>query len=211
MFHQLWHPRCFVIGIILFLTLSNIAGILLAGACSEKEESEQNGGEVIPRDPQTPIVIPSDEPIVIGVSAALTGPIGPRGLEIRDAVIVGVELWKAENGDGIGGHEIIVWAEDDGCYEAGCAADAANQLLRQKGLVGVIGPECSAGSVEAIPVYAEAGVVMISASATRADLTLTQPGTNFFFRTVYSNTAEGIMQAQICSFAIECIHDLDNR
>jgi len=193
MLYPLWHPRRLVIGIILFLTLSMM---LLTAACTEKEEAEQNGGEVIPRDTQTPIVIPEDEPIVIGVSAALTGPIGPRGIEIRDAVIVGVERWKAENGEEIGGHEIKVWAEDDGCYETGCAANAADQLLRQRGLVGVIGPECSSGSVEAIPVYADAGVVMISASATRADLTLMQPETNYFFRTVYSNTAEGIMQAQ---------------
>lgn len=187
------HLRRSIIGIVLCLTLLMM---LLSGACDEKEGSEQTGGEDIPRDTQTPIVIPQDEPVIIGVSAALTGTDGPRGLGIRDAVVVGVERWKAENGEVISGHEIKVWAEDDSCKVTGCAADAADQLLRQRGLVGVIGPQCSAGSVEAIPAYAEAGIVMISASATRADLTLTQPESSFFFRTVYSNTAEGIMQAQ---------------
>ncbi len=182
-----------IIGIVLLLTLFMM---LLVGACDEEEESKQNGGDVIPRDPQTPIVIPEDEPIIIGISAALTGSIGPRGIEIRDAVIVGVERWKAENSEEIGDHEIEVWAEDDGCYEEGCATIAADQLLRQRGLVGIIGPQCSSGASESIPDYAEAGIVMISASATRADLTLTQPENNFFFRTVYSNAAEGIIQAQ---------------
>ncbi|NQT73741.1 MAG: branched-chain amino acid ABC transporter substrate-binding protein [Chloroflexi bacterium] len=187
------HLRRSIIGIVLCLTLLMM---LLSGACDEKEGSEQTGGEDIPRDTQTPIVIPQDEPVIIGVSAALTGPIGPRGIEIRDAVIVGVERWKAENGEEISGHEIKVWAEDDGCYEAGCATNAANQLRRQRGLVGIIGPQCSSGAAESIPAYAEAGIVMISASATRADLTFTQPESSFFFRTVYSNKAEGIMQAQ---------------
>ncbi|MFC2027483.1 hypothetical protein ACFLU3_02230, partial [Chloroflexota bacterium] len=97
------HLRRSIIGIVLCLTLLMM---LLSGACDEKEGSEQTGGEDIPRDTQTPIVIPQDEPVIIGVSAALTGPIGPRGIEIRDAVIVGVERWKAENGEEISGHEI---------------------------------------------------------------------------------------------------------
>jgi branched-chain amino acid transport system substrate-binding protein len=117
-------------------------------------------------------------------------------LEIRDAAVVGVTQWKAANGNQIGGHDIKVHAEDDGCYTTGSAEDAANQLLRQKGLVGVIGPECSSGSGEAIPIYAKAGMVMISASATQSDLTLTQPEPKFFFRIVYTNAAEGILQAR---------------
>ena len=186
------YSRYRIKGIILVLAF---ALVLVCGACQAGDKDEQVRGDVIPRSPQAPIVIPEGEPVVIGVSAALTGPIGPRGLEIRDAVIAGVERWKAVNGDQIGGHDIIVWAEDDGCYEAGCTANAADQLLRLKGLVGVIGPECSSGAKEAIPVYSDAGVIMISASATRTDLTLTQSEPNFFFRTVYSNAAEGIMQA----------------
>ncbi len=178
--------------IVLFLTA---ALVIVCGACSAGEDEEQTRGDVISRSSETPIVIPEGEPVVIGVSAALTGPIGPRGLELHDAVIVGVERWKAVNGDQIGGHDITMWTEDDGCYEAGCTADAADQLLRLPGLVGVVGPECSSGAKEAISVYADAGVVMISASATDSSLTTSQSQPGFFFRTVYNNAVEGVMQA----------------
>jgi len=178
--------------LVLFLSVA-----LLAGACTgEEEDIAQNGSDVISRDPQTPIVIPAGEPIVIGVSAALTGPIKSRGIERRDATVVGIEQWKAANGDQISGHDIMVYAEDDGCSDADVATIAAERLLGKEGVVGVIGPQCSGGAVTAIPVYADGGMVVISGTATRTDLTTTQQGAEFFFRTAYTNAAEGILQAR---------------
>jgi len=191
---QCWRSRRWAKGIVSILVL---AVALMAGACAgEEQEIEKIGSSVVSRDPQTPIVIPAGEPIVIGVSAALTGPTASLGLDTRDAVVVGVERWKAANGDQISGHDIIIYVEDDGCFEADVAAFAAQRLLSQEGLVGVIGPICSAGAMAAIPIYAEAGVVMISGTVTRTDVTLTQPEPRFFFRTTYTNAAEGILQAR---------------
>ena len=178
---------CWARGFVLILVL---AGALLVGACSEEDEDiGRNVGSTVSRDPRTPIVVPAGEPIIIGVSVALTGPTASLGLESRDAVIVGIERWKAANGDQIRGHDIEVYAEDDGCFEADVTAFAAGRLLQQQGLVGVIGPMCSDGARAAIPIYAEAGIVMVSGSATRTDLTLTQPEPKFFFRTAYTNAA----------------------
>jgi len=194
MLQHLRRPRHPGKGFVLILVL---IVALLAGACTaEDDEIELNGGDAVLRDPQTPIVIADGEPVVIGVSAALTGPIAERGLAIRDATVVGIERWQAVNGKQIGGHDIVVYAEDDGCYEAIIPTFAAQRLLDKSGLVGVIGPECSSGSLAAIPVYAEAGTVAISASATVTSLTLDQPQPNYFFRTVYTNAAEGIAQAR---------------
>ena len=180
-------------GLLLILAL---ALVLVAGACGEDEEVD-NGDGVVTRDPQTPLVIPAGEPIVIGVSAALTGPTESPGRESRNAVMVGIERWKAVNGDQIRGHDIEVYAEDDGCYEANVTEFAAKQLRGRKGLVGVIGPMCSEGARAAIPIYAEAGVVMISGTLTRTDLT-TDPKlkSEFFFRTAYTNAAQGALQAR---------------
>jgi len=189
----LWRSGRWAKGFVLILAL---AVALMATACGGEEEIKRNGGDAVSRDPQTPLIIPTGEPIVIGVSAALTGPTKSLGLETRDAVVVGVEQWKAANGNQIGGHDIVVYAEDDGCYEADIAACAAQRLIRQKGLVGVIGPMCSDGAGAAIPVYAESGIVMISGSVTRTDLTLTQPEPKFFFRTAFTNAAEGVLQAR---------------
>jgi branched-chain amino acid transport system substrate-binding protein len=191
---KFWHSGHRAKGLMLVLFL---AVALLAGACTgEEEDIAQNGSDVISRDPQTPIVIPAGEPIVVGVSAALTGPIKSRGVERRDATVVGIERWKAANGDQIGGHDIMVYAEDDGCSDFDVAAIAAQRLLDKEGVVGVIGPQCSGGAVTAIPVYADSGMVMISGTATRTDLTTTQMGAEFFFRTAYTNAAEGILQAR---------------
>jgi branched-chain amino acid transport system substrate-binding protein len=174
----------------------SLALVLVAGACAGDEEEIENGDAVVTRDPQTPLVIPAGEPIVIGVSAALTGPTESPGRESHNAAMVGIERWKAANGDQIRGHDIEVYAEDDGCYEADVTEFAAEQLRGRKGLVGVIGPMCSEGARAAIPVYAEAGVVMVSGTLTRTDLTLTQPEPRFFFRTAYTNAAEGALQAR---------------
>lgn len=194
MLKQFCGSRHWAKGLVLLLVL---AVALLAGACGgEEEDVGQNGGDLVSRDPRMPIFIHAGEPIVVGVSAALTGPDKLRGMERRDAAVVGIERWKEANGDQIGGHDIMVYAEDDGCSEADVAKFAAERLLGKEGVVGVIGPQCSGGAVAAIPIYAEAGMVMISGTATRTDLTTTQPEPKFFFRTAYNHAAEGVLQAR---------------
>ena len=162
----------------------------------------------IERSPDVPIVIPAGEPIVIGVSGPLSGPTETFGIEGRQAAAVGVELWKAANGDTIdtwssGGHAIEIHAEDDGCFDADITLRAAGHLLYGRddhrplpGLVGIIGPTCSDGASRVVAVYAQAGIVMISGSATRSDLTTSQTSPEFFFRTAYSNSQEAALQAR---------------
>ena len=144
------------------------------------------------RGPQVRIVIPAGEPIVIGLSLPLTGPDGVLGEEERDAAIIALKRWKETNGDQIGGHEIDVRVEDDGCTEADITAQAAERLLRAEGLVGVIGPSCSAGAVAAIPVYTEGGITVISGAVTETGLTATQTD-GYFFRTAYRTDLQGAL------------------
>jgi len=167
-------------------------GVLIVAACGGDDGGPQGFvPQEIERGPAIPIVVPIDAPIVIGVSSALTGPVGPRGSEYRDAVVLAVARWTESNGSTIGGHEILVHAEDDGCTEADITAAAAQRLLSHEGLVAVIGPQCSAGAEAVIPVYDEAGVVAISGSATRTRLTSLQSFDGFFFRTAFRNSFEG--------------------
>ena len=179
-----------------------VAVVVVVATSGGDDEAESVVGD-IPHSPDTAIEIPFGEPIVIGVSAPLSGPTETLGSEARDAVIVGVELWKEANGDTIGGHEIEVHAEDDGCFKADLTLRAAGHLLYGNdghdllpGLVGVIGPMCSDGASRVIPVYARAGIVMVSGGATRSDLTTGQTTPRFFFRTAYSNSQEGALQAR---------------
>ncbi len=195
-----WPPkrRAMLLGLTSVLALA-----LLAAACGGDEAGGDSIVGPIERSPETPIVIPPDVPITIGVSAALTGPAAPLDIDARDGTVVGVVRWKRENGDQIGGHDIEIHAEDDSCTNPDVARMAAGHLLRGDGgheqlpgLVGVIGPTCSGSAEAAIPDYAEAGIVMISGSATRTDLTLAQPRPQFFFRTAFRNADEGELQAR---------------
>jgi len=173
--------------------VSILASALLTACGGGKDEGGALAEASLRPDPAAPIVVPPGAPIVIGISAPLTGPDGAAGTEDKDAVIVGAERWKAANGNQIKGHEIALRAEDDGCTQTDITVQAAEHLLRKEGLVGVIGPDCSAGAATAIPIYAQAGIVAISGSATRTDLTTAQPEGKFFFRTVYRNDLEGLL------------------
>ncbi len=184
------------------LGIAVIVVVVVVATGGGDDESEGVIGD-IQRSPDTAIEIPFGEPIVIGVSGPLSGPTEIFGIEGRDAAAVGVELWKAANANTIGGHEIEVHAEDDGCLDADITARAAGHLLYGRddhqllpGLVGVIGPTCSDGASRVVPVYAQAGIVMISGSATRSDLTTGQTAPEFFFRTAYSNSQEAALQAR---------------
>ena len=175
------------------MTLAFVLLLLVVVAACSDDDDAGDGLIDLERGPDVAIVIATDQPIVLGFSAALIGPIGPRGNEYLDAVVLGVERWKQSNGELIGGHEIEVRAEDDGCSEPGVAAVAAERFTRTTGLVGVIGPQCSGGAAAEIPILADAGIVAISGSATLTDLTTTQPAGGFFFRTAYRNDLEGML------------------
>jgi len=189
---------------IILCLISMLVLAVAAAACATDEEAADDLSDASLRpNAQTPIVVPAGEPIVVGISAPLTGPDEAEGIEDRDAAIVGVERWKDKNGELIKGHEIDVRAEDDGCTEADIAVQAAGRLLRTQGLVGVIGPACSAGAQAAIPIYAQAGIVAISASATESALAAGQPEGRFFFRTAYRNDLEGILAGLFASVALQ--------
>ena len=186
--------------LILFVGLVFV--LFLMAACGDgDDDSPPVDVGPIERGADVSIVIPAGEPIIIGISTALTGgPTGVRGAEYRDAAITAIERWKGANSELIGGHEIQVHAEDDGCSNAEITRRAAGHRLRGEdghrqlpGLVGVIGPQCPAGVAAVIDDYAEAGIVMISGSATATTLTDDQGENGFFFRTAYRNDLEGTL------------------
>ena len=142
------------------------------------------------------IVVPTGQPIVIGLSDALTGSEADAGKEDRDAVVTSLVRWKAAHGEQLDGHDIGVRVEDDGCTDVAITEQAAGRLLRTPGLVGVLGPGCSAGAEQAIPRYSRSGIVTISGSATQSNLTTNQPAGGFFFRTSYASALQGQIGGQ---------------
>jgi branched-chain amino acid transport system substrate-binding protein len=167
------------------------AVFLLVACSSDKESKPTLDDESLRPNATAPIIVPAGAPIVIGLSTPLSGAVQAGGEEDRAAVLVAIERWKAANGAQLKGHEIELRVEDDGCFESDIAEQAAERLLRQPGLVGVIGPGCSSGAVSAIPVLAAGGIVAISPGSTANDLTTSQPEGGFFFRTAFRNDLTG--------------------
>jgi branched-chain amino acid transport system substrate-binding protein len=168
----------------------------MLGCGSSAEKAVVSSGQLSRSDAVSDIIVSADEPIVIGVSDSFTGSEAEAGKEDRDAVTASLMRWKAAHGDLLLGHVIEVRAEDDGCTEADIAKDAAERLLHVPGLVGVLGPGCSAGAAEAIPRYSRVGIVTISGSATQSNLTTNQPPGGFFFRTSYASALQGQIGGQ---------------
>jgi branched-chain amino acid transport system substrate-binding protein len=165
--------------------------VLVAVSCAGDDDALVV--ETVERAPDRSMVIAAGAPIALGVSAPITGPDAAAGTEDQDAVILAVERWKQAHGGQIHGHDIGVVVEDDGCTEADITAAAARRLASRADVVAVVGPNCSAGAEEAIPVYAAEGLTMVSGSSTRSDLTTNQPEGGFFFRTAYRNDLEGAL------------------
>jgi branched-chain amino acid transport system substrate-binding protein len=165
-----------------------LAGLLSCGGSGD----DQNPDEGAPRTSATqPIIVAANQPVRIGASMVLTGPNGSAGSEDTHAIVTAISLWKQANGDDVKGHPIELVVEDDGCTDVDAARTAAERLLGTPGLVGVIGPSCSAGAESVLEMYDAAGIVLISGAATRTDLTSRQSPDSFFFRTIYRNELQG--------------------
>jgi branched-chain amino acid transport system substrate-binding protein len=137
----------------------------------------------------TDIVVPSGAPVAIGVSVALSGDQMTLGSDLADAARIAASLY----GGTVKGHAIEIVPRDDGCTNPVMAVDVAKAFTGQDGMAGVIGPMCTNGALAANPHYERAGMVHISPSATRTDLS--ELGERYFFRTVWRDDAQAAVQA----------------
>lgn len=133
-----------------------VLALLLSGAC-------------IPEDmvgsPLGTVVVGPGEDIQIR-SAAVLSSIGELGSSTQRAVALAV----ADYGP-IKGHNVSMGAGLDSlCTPEGGAA-AAQTVVGDRRVVGVIGTSCSAAAVEAAPILSEAGLVLISGTNTAPSLT----------------------------------------
>jgi branched-chain amino acid transport system substrate-binding protein len=161
--------------------------MLLASACSGGD----GGGRTRTPTPQviSELSVDDGDAAIIGVSASLGGA-QTVGQDLADAVTLAVE----DYGRLLAGHTVEVVAADDGCNDAEVAVEAATELLRRNALA-VVGPMCGTGSHAANDEYEDAGILHITASATRSDLS--KSGSSFFFRTAWRDDDQARVQAQL--------------
>lgn len=129
-------------------------------------------------------VAPGD-PIRIASALVITGADSQLGLDSQ----YGVELAIDAYGD-IAGHPVELQREDDGCSAEGGQA-AAQKIVADPTIVGVIGTSCSGAGVPASSIISDAGYVMISPSNTAPVLTDAETHEPGYLRTAHNDKVQG--------------------
>ncbi len=135
--------------------------------------------------------------IKFGVAGAQSGDLAAYGLPTVKAAELVVKQYNAKGG--INGKKIELLIEDDVCKPE-VATNTATKLVTD-GVDVVLGHICSGATKAALPIYKEAGVVVMSPSATDTALTFSGDYPNFF-RTIAHNDAQAI---KIVEFATDTI------
>jgi branched-chain amino acid transport system substrate-binding protein len=130
--------------------------------------------------------------LTIGVAAALTG-VPDIGWRQANAVQLAVNQANAAGGIDIGGttYALALVQADSACNPVQ-AVTAANALLAA-GVVAVVGHTCSGASNAAQPLYAAAGVAMVSGSSTGPSVT--EQGHNTTFRVISRDDSPAALAA----------------
>lgn len=167
-------PRYWVV----CLLFGSLAFVLFGCAHSELECRDDLGC----------VLIRPGEPVRIGLMLSLSGEAAFLGEDSQG----GVELAVDERAGRLLEHPIELIAIDAGCSVAQ-GEIAAQSITAEAELVGIIGPNCSDVAAVVLPAVEQAGLVMISPSATAAELAAAGPGV--YFRTASSN----VLQARIAA------------
>ena len=173
------------------------AACALLAACDGQRAVSSDPTDTGVPAPAASIIIPAGQPITIGVSVALSGDQVSLGTDIADAA----DLAAADFGGTLKSHPIVIKRVDDGCTDAEKAVAVADELISDPTLVGVIGPMCTTGAQAASDEYEHAGIVHISPSATRVDLS--EKGEAYFFRTSWRDDVQARLQASHASGALQ--------
>lgn len=131
-----------------------------------------------------------DDPIRIASALVITGPNAQLGTDSQR----GVEIAIQDRGE-IEGHPIELQPEDDGCSAEG-GQTAAQKIVSDPTIVGLIGTSCSGAGVPAASVIADAGYVMISPSNTAPVLTHPDTREDGYFRTAHNDEIQGRAMAE---------------
>jgi len=154
-----------------------------------------------------PGTMKAGETIKLGVAGAHSGDLASYGLPTVNAAKLVVEEVNARGG--INGKKIELLVEDDMCKPE-LAINSATKLVSQ-GVDVVIGHVCSGATKAALPIYKEAGVILISPTATSPELTQSGQYPNFF-RTIASDDRQAQPEVEyvlnvLAAKKVAVIHD----
>jgi hypothetical protein len=141
------------------------------------------GASVTANAAASSVVLAPGQPIEIAVPVDQTTPgYAPYGTAARNAAQMAIESDPRIKG--------FVVQQDDvasgACSDPTANAGAANLIVANPHVVGVVGHECSTGLAGALPIYESAGVVILSGSASLPSLTGLAP--TVFDRTIVDDS-----------------------
>lgn len=171
--------------------------LLVGAACAPAEETTAG----FTPGPLGAVTIDPDAPISIGVIQAISGDTASLGQDQVRAI----ELAIADKGGPLLDHPVEVQVEDGQCKAEG-GTTAAQKLVADPQIVGVLGTSCSGEAVPAMEIFAEEGISMISGSNTSPSLTSDFSGNagtanqKGYFRIAHNDTIQGLAAA---TFAFE--------
>ncbi len=202
------------LGYAIFSSLSNDGG---GGeeAVTDTTESTPEQAIIVEATPVSEETNPPEAPGGVAVDLACGDPIGcvdvGPGQPLRIAFVLGlsgqasqiaedsmhgIEIALQDMGWNILGHEIELIGEDSSCSQEG-AQTAAEKIVSEGNIIGIIGTSCSPAAQAAIPIISEAGLIMISPSNTTPELTnpdaFWRPG---YYRTAYPDIIQGKVAAE---------------
>ena len=151
--------------------------------------------------------VEAGEDIQIRSLNAISGDVAFLGLPNQRAIYITLNQMGSSSGNVKGFQVSMGTGMDDLCSADGGAA-AAQMIVADEDVVGVIGTSCSGAAAAAAPLISEAGMVMISPSNTSPSLTSDLAGTagenNYpgYYRTAHNDLFQG---AAAAGFALDVL------
>ena len=170
---------------------------LLGAACAPAEEAT----EEFEPGPLGAVTVGPEDPIKIASIQAVSGETASLGTDQVRAIQIAI----ADRGGELLGHPVELVELDDGCA-AEQGTTAAQRVVADPQIVGVLGTSCSGAAVPAMEIFADEGITMISGSNTSPALTSDLEGNanpahqEGYFRTAHNDITQGQAAA---TFAIE--------
>jgi len=174
-----------------------------ASACPAAPEKVGTVGDHLGDGSLGTVEVGSGEDIQIRSLNAISGDVAFLGIPNQR----GVEMAIADYGS-IGGHDVSMGTGLDDLCSADGGQAAAQTIVADESVVGVIGTSCSGAAAAAAPLISEANMVMISGSNTSPSLTSDLAGTagsnNYpgYYRTAHNDLYQG---AAAAGFAVEVL------
>ena len=128
---------------------------------------------------------PAVAPIHVAIALPLTGTSAARGQEMVDSVRLLLASRNAQGG--LAGRPLVLDVYDDR-NDPATAQQVAHQIVAAGRALFVIGPAISSTAIAADPIYAQAGIPVITSTATAEQVTADNP---WSFRLLFDNPTEG--------------------